>query len=209
MEYSARIHLGLWMLVLGSLLGIISLIIRGPLPLPSTDVETWVQVVTDRNYFLAQVLTIFAYLIPFIGFWSIYASLEKIEKIEKLAFWGFMTSIIGTSLAIATFGVVSFVSPMLAERYLQGEDQLPEIISQVSTSQPAIINILGGTLYLFGTGLLGMAIWRSGTLPRWSGLLLALHGLFLVFGFMLFPMLVLSWVLLLSGGLWLFIEFQR
>jgi hypothetical protein len=203
MKNPARIRMGMLTLVFGSLLGIVGLLIRGPVPLPNTDVETWAQVATGSSYFLAQVLTIFAYVVPYFGFWAIYACLATNEKVEKLAFWGFMSSIIGTSLAIATLGVFSFVSPLLAERYLQGDVQLPEIITQVATGQPAVINFLGGTIYLLGTALLGLAIWRSGELPKWSGLLIALHGLFLVVGFMLFPLLVLSWVLLLFAGIWL------
>lgn len=203
MESSTRIRWSLLTLLVGSVLGIIGLVLRGPVPLPNVDVDAWARAVTGSNYFLAQILTIFAYVIPYFGFWAVYASLAKIDKVERLAFWGFMYSIIGTSLAIATLGVFSFVSPQLAERYFLGDNQLPEIVSQVATGQPAIINILGGMLYLLGTGLLGLAIWRSGSLPKWSGLLIALHGLFLVFGFMLFPMLLLSWVFLLCGGLWL------
>ena len=203
MESSTRIRLSLLTLVFGSVLGIIGLVLRGPVPLPNVDVDAWARAVTGSNYFLAQVIIIFAYVIPYFGFWAIYARLAKLDKVERLAFWGFMCSIVGTSLAIATLGVFSFVSPQLAERYFLGDNQLPEIISQVATGQPAIINILGGILYLLGTGSLGLAIWRSGSLPKWSGLLIALHGLFLVFGFMLFPVLLLSWVFLLSGGFWL------
>ena len=203
MESSTRIRLSLLTLVVGSVLGIFGLVLRGPVPLPNVDVDAWARAVTGSNYFLAQVMTIFAYVIPYFGFWAIYARLAKLDKVERLVFWGFMCSIIGTSLAIATLGVFSFVSPQLAERYFLGDNQLPEIISQVATGQPAIINILGGILYLLGTVSLGLAIWRSGSLPKWSGLLIALHGLFLVFGFMLFPVLLLSWVFLLSGGFWL------
>jgi hypothetical protein len=130
------------------------------------------------------------------------------EKVEEHAFWGFMSSIIGTSLAMATLGVFSFVSPLLAERYLQGDDQLPEIIIQVATGQPAMVNYLGGTFYLIGTLLLGVAIWRSGLLPKWTGLLIALHGLLLVVGFMVFPLLVLSWVFLFGAGLWMFFRIK-
>ena len=202
-EYSVRVRTGLLTLVIGSVMGIIALVLRGPVPLPNADVDAWARAVTGSNYFLAQVLTIFAYVIPYFGFWGIYASLARLEEVERLAFWGFMCSIIGTSLAIATLGIFSFVSPQLAERYFQGDNLLPEIISQVAIGQPAMINILGGVLYLLGTGLLGLAIWRSGSLPKWAGILIALHGLFLVFGFMLFPVLFLSWVFLLCGGLWL------
>lgn len=146
---------------------------------------------------------------PYFGFWALYAYLARIERVERIAFWGFISSIIGTSLALPTLGIFSFVSPQIAQRYLQGDNNLPEIITLVATGQPVMINLLGGTIYLIGTGLLGVAIWRSGILPKWAGLLVGLHGLFLVFGFMLFPLLVLSWIFLLSAGLWIFFAIEK
>lgn len=206
MERSKRIRWSLLTFTLASVLGIIGLMLRGPLPLPNVDVDAWAKVVSSANYFPAQVLTIFAYVIPFFGFWGLYARLAEEEKVEQVAFWGFMNSIIGTSLAIATLGVFSFVSPNLAELYLLGDSHLPEIITQIATGKPAVINLFGGVLYLLGTGLMGLAIWQSEFFPRWAGLLMAVHGLFLVFGFMYFPILVLSWVCLLIAGIWLFLK---
>jgi hypothetical protein len=204
MEKTNRIRLGLLTLVLGSTLGIVGLALRGPVPLPNMDVDAWAQAVTGSNYFLAQVLNILAYVLPYFGFWALYAALSRIERVEKIAFWGFMSSIIGTSLALPTLGIFSFVSPQLAQRYLQGDTHLPEIITQVAAGQPALINLSGGVIYLLGTVLLGVAIWRSGQIQKWAGLLIALHGLFLIFGFTLFPVLILSWVFLLVSGLWVF-----
>lgn len=209
MKISKRIRLGLLTLVFGSILGIIGLVMRGPAPLPNMDVEAWVQVVTGSNYFIAQVLYIFAYVLPYFGFWALYALLSKVEAVEKIAFWGFMGSVVGTSLALPTLGIMSFVGPEIAQRYLQGDTQLPEIITQVVIGQPAIINLLGGTIYLIGTALLGWAIWRSKKNLKWAGLLLALHGLFLVIGFTLFPVLLLGWVFLFFVGLGLYLESQR
>ena len=64
MESSTRIHLSLLTLVVGSVLGIFGLVLRGPVPLPNVDVDAWARAVTGSNYFLAQVMTIFAYVIP-------------------------------------------------------------------------------------------------------------------------------------------------
>jgi hypothetical protein len=86
-------------------LGIIGLVLRGPVPLLNLDVDTWAQVVTGSNYFLAQILSIFAYKLPYFGFWALYAYLAMIEQVKRFAFWGFMSSIIGTSLALATLGI--------------------------------------------------------------------------------------------------------
>ena len=178
---------------------------RGPVPLPSVDVETWTAAVTGDYYFYAQVLILIAYVMPFFGFWGLYEWLSERDEVEKLAFWGFLTAIIGTSLAIATLGVFSYVNPYLAEEYMLGDLQAPEIITQIATGRPAVINISDGSLYLLGTVLLGMTVWRSGLLPKWSGVLIAAHGLSLIFGFIFFPLLLASWVFLLLAGWWLFV----
>jgi hypothetical protein len=203
-----RIRWSIFTFVLGGVLGLIALLLRGPVPLPNVDVEAWSMAVMNEYYFFAQVLTIFAYVIPFFGFWAVYDLLAENDIVEKWAFWGFMTAIIGTSLAIATLGVVSFVSPYLAKDFMLGDLQAPGIISQVATGRPAVVNILGGTLYLLGTVLLGIAIWRGGKMPKWSGLLLAAHGVSLVFGFMFYPLLLLSWMFLLIAGLWIFTKYD-
>jgi hypothetical protein len=80
---------------------------------------------------------------------------------------------------------------------------LLQIITAVVTGSPSIINLLGGTVYLAGTILLGIAVWRSGTLSKWAGTFLALHGACLVFGFTILPVLVVGWVLLVAGGGWI------
>ena len=92
----------------------IGLLLRGPMPLPNMDVDAWAQAVTGSNYFLAQVLTIIAYVLPYFGFWALYAYLAKVEQVERTAFLGFMGSIVGTSLALITLGIFSFVSPQIA-----------------------------------------------------------------------------------------------
>lgn len=201
-----RICWSLFTFVLGSALGLIGLLMRGPVPLPNVDIETWAMAVSSESYFTAQALTLLAYVIPFFGFWALYDLLAPWERVEKLAFWGFMTAIIGTSLAIATLGVFSYVSPYLAEDFMLGDLDAPDMITQIATGRPAIINIFGGSLYLLGTVLLGLAVWRSDLLPKWPGLLIAAHGLSLVFGFMFYPLLLASWIFLLAGGLWLFIK---
>ena len=61
MESSTRIRLSLLTLVFGSVLGIIGLVLRGPVPLPNVDVDAWARAVTGSNYFLAQVITIFEF----------------------------------------------------------------------------------------------------------------------------------------------------
>ena len=201
---SQRIRFGLLVLGLSSVLGIIALLLRGQVPLAQNDAQAWAQSVTGGQYIWAQVLYIFAYVIPFWGFWALYAWLSKNDRVERMAFWGFLCSIVGTSLALPMLGVFAFVSPLIAQRYLGGDAQILDMLTQASSGVPLMVNLAGGVLYLLGTVLLGVAVWRSGLMAKWVGPLIALHGLFLVFGFTLYPLLLLGWVLLVVSGFWLF-----
>jgi hypothetical protein len=199
-----RLRFGLLTLPIGGIIGIVALLLRGPIsPLPDTDPTAWVEVVTSSLYSPAQFGYIIAYVLPYFGFWALYAWLAQIERVERLAFWGFMGAMIGTSLALPTLGVFSFVNPSIGKLYAQGDHHLLQIISNVVTGPPVVINLSGGTIYLAGTILLGVAVWRCGALPKWSGVCLAVHGVLLVFGFSIFVMLVLSWALLVIGGGWI------
>jgi len=59
----------------------------------------------------------------------------------------------------------------------------------------------GASLYVGGCLLFGVAVWQSGTINKWAGVILALHGLFIAFGFGIPAMLTLNWVLLIAGGI--------
>jgi len=202
-QTTARLRIGLLTLPAGGLLGFVALLLRGAVPpLPSADPAVWTKAVTAALYAPAQYAYIIAYVLPYLGFWALYVYLKQ-SKFERLAFWGFMGAIVGTSLALPTLGVFAYVNPLLGELYAQGDQRMEQILASVVTGPPVVINLLGGTLYLLGAVLLGVAVWRSGRLPRWAGLLLALHGALLVFGFAILWVLLLSWAFLVVGGGWI------
>lgn len=209
MQNKSRIRWSIFTLALGGALGLAGALMRGPAPLPMMDVDAWAAAVSAEGYLIAQLLTIMSYILPYFGFWALYAAIASQQQGEKLAFWGFMGSVIGTSLALPTLGIFSFISPVLAELYLAGNSTLPDIISEVAMGPPAaVVNISGGTIYLLGTVLLGVAMWRSVAMPKWTGVLLGAHGVLLVFGFGMYPVLLISWVCLLVAGLWVFAKFE-
>jgi uncharacterized membrane protein len=63
--------------------------------------------------------------------------------------------------------ISTFATPAIAEAYLAG---MENVIKGVEF-HPAmtIIYLLGLFLAFVGNVLLGVAVWRSGTLPKWSG----------------------------------------
>jgi hypothetical protein len=79
---------------------------------------------------------------------------------------GFLTAFTGTYL-LAVTGNFGFLAPVLAK-------QSPAVVDSINQYVPVvIINGLAAILFMIGYVLLGVALIRTVTLPRWSGMLVA------------------------------------
>ncbi|HSG45253.1 MAG TPA: hypothetical protein VLA72_19070 [Anaerolineales bacterium] len=204
-----RLIICLWTLPISGVVAIGALFLRKFIVLPGNDLGEWAQMVTSSSYLTAQYIYILAYILPFLGFWALYMYLSQ-HYLEKLAFWGLMGVILGTALPLTTLGVFSFASPAIGDLYLQGNTQSPQIITKIAFGPSmALAGLPGAFLYVGGCIAFGVAIWRSGVIPKWNGVLLALHGLFIAFGFGMPLLLVLSWVFLVTCGVWIISSIRK
>ena len=194
-----RIFICLWSLPISGILAIIALFLRKFVGLPGENLLKWAQAVSSNVYLISQYMYILAYVLPFFGFWALYMFLLQ-HNVERLAFWGLMGTLIGTGLPLTTLGVFAYASPEMGKLYLLGDTHLPQVITEIAMGSSMVLGTLGAFLYVGGCTLFGIAIWRSGTLPGWSGVLLALHGLFISFGFSSPPIIILSWICLIISG---------
>ena len=195
-----RIVFCLWTLPGAGLLAILGLVLRQFAGLPGEDLASWAKIVSSVNYFNGQVLYILAYLLPFLGFWALYIFLAR-QKMETLAFWGLAGTLFGTALPLATLGVFAYASPELGKLYLQGAENLPQVITDIAMGPSMPLGMTGALLYVTGCTLFGIGVWKSAVLPKWPAAVLVLHGLLISFGFASPPMLVLSWLCLALFGL--------
>ena len=88
-------------------------------------------------------------------------------------------TIFGTALFLPAMGVSTFSAPHEGQAYLAGieeYDKLPSIFADTLFMVTALLVIV---LEFVGNLLLGVAIWRSGTLPRWAGALWAAGAVFM------------------------------
>ena len=194
-----RILIGLWTFPISGVMAIVALFLRKFVNLPVGDITEWANNVASRNYLTAQYLYILAYVIPFFGFWALYMYLAQKQK-EPMAFWGLMGTLLGTGLPLTTLGVLAYVSPVFGRLYLQGDTHLPQLINEIAMGSSMVMGMPGAFLYVGGCLLFGIAVWQSGAINKWAGVALALHGLFIAFGFGMPVVLILSWVLLIAGG---------
>jgi hypothetical protein len=203
-----RIIAGLWTFPISGVMAISALFLRKFVNLPVGDITEWAQDVVSGNYLTAQYLYILAYVIPFFGFWALYMYLAQRGK-ERMAFWGLMGTLLGTGLPLTTLGVLAYASPVIGRLYLQGDTHLPQVINEIAMGSSLIMGMPGAFLYIGGCISFGVAIWQSGTINKWSGVMLALHGLFVAFGFGMPPLLVLSWILLILSGILFVLGVQK
>jgi len=211
MQYPSnrRLMACLWTLPVSGVMAIGALLLRKFIVLPGDDPLEWAQMVASSGYLTAQYIYILAYVMPFLGFWALYMYLAQ-QHLEKLAFGGLMGTLLGTALPLTTLGVFAFASPAIGDLYLQGNAQSPQIITEIAFGPSmSLAGLPGAFLYVGGCIAFGVAIWRSGVFPKWSGVCLALHGLFIAFGFGMPAVLVLSWVLLAVCGVWIISSIGR
>jgi len=203
-----RILSGLWTFPVSGVAAIIALFLRKFVNLPVGDISEWATSVVSKNYLTAQYLYILAYAVPFFGFWALYVYLAQKQK-ERLAFWGLMGTLLGTALPLTTLGVLAYASPAVGRLYLQGDTHLPQMITEIAMGSSMVMGMPGAFLYVGGCISFGVAVWQSGTINKWAGVALALHGLFIAFGFGMPWMLVLSWAFLIASGIMFVVGVQR
>jgi len=194
-----RILFGFWTFPISGSVAIVALFLRKFVNLPVADITEWANSVSSSNYLIAQYLYILAYVVPFFGFWALYMYLAQRQR-EPMAFWGLMGTLLGTGLPLTTLGVLAYVSPVFGRLYLQGDTHLPELINDIAMGSSMVMGMPGAFLYVGGCSLFGIAIWQSETIKKWAGVALALHGLFIAFGFGMPVVLTLSWLLLIACG---------
>jgi hypothetical protein len=80
-------------------------------------------------------------------------------------------TLFGTALFLTIGGVTTFAAPEEGQAVLAGVEEfesLPSIFANTVMMATFGVAVL---LMLVGNVLLGVAVWRSGTLPKWAGAL--------------------------------------
>jgi hypothetical protein len=201
---SRRVRLGALSLVLA---GIFFLLYPALRPFSDTGSETSLQAAeafASPYWVLAHMLAVGGFILVALSLLSLHTILQK-AAVERLVSVALVVTWIGAGFTLPYFGAEIFGLHAIGQ----------EAIRQNSVAiMPLVHNIrYGPAIYVFAVGLIllavgpilvGIAVWRSGSLSRWSGSLFALgFALYIPQFFGTQPIRVAHGLLMTIGCIWL------
>jgi hypothetical protein len=192
-----------------------------PQPDPGTRYEAWARYVTTNHYVLGHVFgSILGLIFAIFGTFALGAYLAN-GRAGRLGLVAMVLTVFGSTLFLPAMGVSTFAVPEEGQAYLAGIEKfrnLPDIFADTVFALTSLVVIVLGFV---GNVFLGVAVWRSGVLPRWAGALWAAGAVFMyplgivyaavILGVQSTPRTVLLGALLLvvSGGWMAFSVLRR
>jgi hypothetical protein len=140
-----------------------------PQPDPNTHYDAWARYVTTDSYVLTHLfLSDLGLILTIFGTFALGAYLAG-SRAGRMGLLAMAIVVFGSLLFLMVGGVSTFSVPEQGQMHLQGIEgyrEMPTILAQTAMMATFVASFL---LMLVGNVLLGAAVWRSGTLPRWAG----------------------------------------
>jgi len=142
-----------------------------PQPDPNTHYDAWARYVTTDSYVLTHLfLSDLGLILAIFGTFALGAYLAT-SRAGRMGLAAMVIVVFGSLLFLMVGGVSTFSSPQQGQMHLlgiEGYREMPAILAQTAMMATFAVSFL---LMLVGNVLLGVAVWRSGTLPKWAGAL--------------------------------------
>lgn len=162
------------------------------------------------EWLIAHVMAMLGFILLTLGLLGFYLFLQD-TKSDRLAFSGFVWSLLGTGLTLPFYGAEVFGLHAIGQEAIKLQNSDLIGMANVVRFGPGFIMILIGLVFLaIGCILSAIGIWKSRTLPKWSGIPLAL-------GFLLYipqfvgtqPIRVAHGLIVAIGCLWMAVSLFR
>jgi Domain of unknown function (DUF4386) len=128
------------------------------------------------SYRLTIALQVYALPAVILGTFALYRALSG-TRARRWVMAGLVVIVVGACFVLPGSGFASLVMPAAGIMISQGHDQDVLHLLDLVFQEPAWIPVfLGGIAYEVGLVILSIGVWRSGILPRWVAVLLAVAG---------------------------------
>jgi hypothetical protein len=139
-----------------------------PQPDQVSDPDGWARFVSSTSYLASHIVgNVLGTTLAILGTFALGAFLVT-SRAPRLALSGMVLAVAGHILFTVPGAISSFATPAIGTAYLAGNRDVMAL--EFPPIMTAIL-ALGLLLAVVGNTILGIAIWRSGTLPRWAGLI--------------------------------------
>jgi O-antigen/teichoic acid export membrane protein len=136
--------------------------------------EAWARFVSSTAHLLTHLFgSIGGAILAILGVFALGAYLAR-SRAGGMGLAAMVMAVVGHALFLSVVGLSAFATPAIARAYLAGMQNVMRL--QFGSAQTATFG-LGILLLLVGNVLLGVAVWRSGTLPKWAGAIWAASAL--------------------------------
>lgn len=137
-----------------------------PQPDQTTDPQGWAEFVSSSSYLISHLLgSTGGTILAIFGTIALGAYLAG-GKSGRMALVSMVVAAAGHALLLVPAVISTFATPALGRAYLSG---IPGVMQVEFSDAMTMTFILGLLLAFVGNLLLGVAIWRSGSFPRWAG----------------------------------------
>jgi hypothetical protein len=145
-----------------------------------STVEGAITAMSSGAWVAAHLFAMIGFILVALGLLTLWMAVSA-TRVERLALAAVVTLWIGVGLALPYYGAEDFGLNAIARKAAEGQvaDLLGLVEAVRFSAVPATTFVLGLLLLGAGAVLAAVAVWRSGVLPRASGILFA-------FGFALF-----------------------
>ena len=144
-----------------------------PQPDPNTQYEAFSRFVTTNGYVLKHLFaSVLGIIFVIFGTFALGAYLTR-SRAGRMGLVAMVIAVFGHALFLTIGGVSTFATPVEGQAYLAGIEEyhkLPTTLAGTAQTATLGVSILLGFV---GNVLLGVAVWRSGILPKWAGALWA------------------------------------
>ncbi len=142
-----------------------------PQPDPNTDYEAWSRYVTTDHYVLTHLLgSILGLIFAIFGTFALGAYLAR-SRAGRLGLVAMVITVFGSALFLPGMGISAFAAPEEGQAYLAGIEGIAELPTSSADVAFGATSLLVVVLLFVGNVLFGVAVWRSGILPKWAGVL--------------------------------------
>ena len=199
------VRLGMFALPCSGLLGTISILLPGVFIDPSVDPRGFAE--ASGSIGLGNMLGIVALVLWLVGIQALYSFLAGMS-VGRWALVALIFSFAGIGFFLPLAGILAFAAPVAGRAYLNGDKNAVSVITDsIALSNPAAL-LFGGLsvlLFIVGSIIYGLVIWRCQVLPRWAGIIYAVAGTlsFLSAPLYNFSVALFGGLLLLIGGGWI------